>query len=394
MGLDMQTVIFMGAFVLMSAGAVLLVYWLLHRREWSALAFAAAMATEGAGVMLLAFHPTYVGPVWIPATLLFTASLALCWSGVQLLTTGRVGWTAIAVAGAGIVIPALASVLPFGLSGRAAGTFAFGIAYVAMAVAVLRLRDDSAWIRSALAGIFMVRSVAFFIHAVIIGPDEGAGLAVMGMLHLVTPFSAVGIATFLFLLLGQRREQRFRRDAEIDSLTGASNRRAFLRKAERLFARSHEGGEPIALLALDLDHFKRVNDVYGHPFGDEVLRVFSKSVQDGLRPGDLFGRIGGEEFVVLLPGCNEKVAGPIAQRIARSFSQVAETVNDTRVQATVSIGIAVGPAPTLAQLMSDADRALYQAKAQGRNRAILWQANHPIPAEHIDTRRATLSVVK
>ncbi|SEO85866.1 diguanylate cyclase (GGDEF) domain-containing protein [Salinihabitans flavidus] len=372
--LDMQTAIFMGAFVLVSAGAVLLIYWLLHRREWSALAFAMAMFAEGAGVMLLAFHPAYAGPVVLPTTLLFTASLALSWAGLQLLTKLHVGWMTLAVAVAGVALPQLVSALPVDVSTRAVGTLVFSVVYGVMAFVVLGLREDRVWVRSALAGIFMVRSVALFLHALFIGPNEGAGLLVMGLLHFATPFSAVGIAIFLIQILELRRVRHFQQMAETDSLTGALSRGTFLKNAERLFARSSRGKEPLALLALDLDHFKRVNDVYGHAFGDEVLRVFGKSVRGGLRPGDLFGRIGGEEFAILLPGCDEPAVVAISNRIGQQFGRAAEIVDGKTVGATVSIGVAIGPGPTLAELMSDADRALYHAKAQGRNRTVVWNA--------------------
>lgn len=377
MELDMQTAIFMGAFVLISASAVLLAYWLMHRTEWSACAFAGAMVTEGAAVMLLAFHPAYTGAVWLPATLLFTASLTMGWAGTQLLTENRVGWTTIAVAVAGIGLPGLFSALPVEMPGRATGTLVFSVVYVAMAVAVVRMPGERVWAQWALAIVFVVRAAALFFHGLLIGPDKDAGLFVMGLLHLATPFSAVGIAIFLIQVRGLRREREFKHAAETDSLTGASGRWAFLRNAERVYARSCKGGDPIAFLALDLDHFKRINDLYGHPFGDEVLRVFSKSVLNGLRPGDLFGRIGGEEFAILLPGCDAVAADAIAQRISRQFTRAAKRVDGKIVEATVSIGIANGPAPTLAGLMSDADRALYRAKTQGRNRTNVWTVDDP-----------------
>lgn len=374
--IDMTTVTFMGALVLLTVGAILLAYWLLNRSERSALAFAGAMTMEGAGVMLLAFHPAFGGAVAVPAAMLFAASVAMAWAGLRLLTGKRPGWSTLVIALAGIAIPQLFSVPPVDLPQRATGTFVAAAVYGAMAVAMFRWKGDEGWLSWALAAVFAVRSVILLSHGILIGPDDGRGILVMGMMHLVTPFCGVATALFLVLLFGQRREGHLRRAAETDALTGASSRGAFFADAERLVARSRRRNETLALLALDLDRFKTINDLHGHPLGDQVLRIFSTSVRGGLRPEDLFGRIGGEEFAILLPGCDEIAAMPVARRVGELFAGAAEVVDGKKIAATVSIGVSVGSGATLAELMSDADRALYRAKSEGRNRTVLWKTDH------------------
>jgi diguanylate cyclase (GGDEF)-like protein len=182
--------------------------------------------------------------------------------------------------------------------------------------------------------------------------------------------------TFAFLLLSmtkERGELRHKTAALIDSLTGLANRRAFLNDADALAERRAKGGEPLAVLLADLDRFKTINDRFGHAIGDRVLQVFADTISRTLRAQDVSGRLGGEEFAILLPKTNAADAARLAERIRRSFSEVAKTVGVHAVCSTVSIGIATTSAPmaTVADLLAVADRALYGAKAQGRDRVVV-----------------------
>ena len=179
---------------------------------------------------------------------------------------------------------------------------------------------------------------------------------------------------YLLLSAGrERRENSLKHLAETDYLTGIDNRRAFSMKARMtlaLSARKHDREH--ALLILDLDKFKQLNDGHGHSFGDEILRLFAGIVSQHLRPNDLFGRLGGEEFAVLLPAKTADEAAAVANLIRRDFAIAAETVGGRAVGATVSIGVAsTGEADSLEALLSLADAALYRAKAGGRNRVVV-----------------------
>jgi two-component system cell cycle response regulator len=155
-----------------------------------------------------------------------------------------------------------------------------------------------------------------------------------------------------------------------DPLTGLANRRQFLALAAEERRRAQRSGEPLALMLLDLDHFKQVNDLYGHAAGDAALRAFARLLRRHLRPFDLVGRYGGEEFVILLSGAGRTSALAAAERLR---TLIAGTPFDVQgiVRLTASIGIVASEPPhevPFATLLASADRALYRAKHSGRNR--------------------------
>jgi diguanylate cyclase (GGDEF)-like protein len=154
-----------------------------------------------------------------------------------------------------------------------------------------------------------------------------------------------------------------------DQLTGLFNRRAFLTVFEKEFSRTKRYNHSASCLMIDIDHFKRINDTYGHNTGDEVLRELSQVMLNCLRKADTVARWGGEEFIILLPETSKKDALLIASRILTSVSNF--KFSSLPGQVTVSIGLAGIPEPdidTTDKLIAASDNALYQAKAKGRNR--------------------------
>ena len=139
-----------------------------------------------------------------------------------------------------------------------------------------------------------------------------------------------------------------------------------------MYARIRRGGEEGALLALDLDHFKQINDTYGHAAGDDVLRAFAAVVTSKIRPSDQVYRVGGEEFSVLLPGTSMAAASELAERLRDGMAAHIIPTSDGEITATVSIGGAKATAALApGQLVVAADAALYRAKTTGRNRVVL-----------------------
>lgn len=160
--------------------------------------------------------------------------------------------------------------------------------------------------------------------------------------------------------------------ASTDPLTGAANRRAFMDRARAELARAGRGEESTALLLLDLDHFKSINDCYGHQGGDAVLKAVVAEVQAVLRPSDLMGRVGGEEFMVLLPDADGEAAMGVAQRILQQVAALQVPSDSGPIRLTLSMGLAVFPQDgrSLEHLFKVADQRLYEAKHQGRNRVV------------------------
>ena len=190
----------------------------------------------------------------------------------------------------------------------------------------------------------------------------------------VTAFSielvlyAVGTVFVIFMLVSERTVTAHKKAASSDPLTGMLNRRGFAEACARVIEREASGGRPVTALIFDIDHFKSINDRFGHPAGDEILKLFATVIVNNLRISDLSGRIGGEEFAALLP-CALEEAVLVAERVREAFENAGIVIEEGPVDTTVSICVAGGPAGTeLEVLLAAADTALYQAKRGGRNR--------------------------
>ena len=180
----------------------------------------------------------------------------------------------------------------------------------------------------------------------------------------------IAIAFILLAMAKERTEYRHKTAAMVDPLTGIANRRAFLQDSNELMRRDASNPCPAAVLLLDLDHFKSINDRFGHAIGDRVLQVFADTARAHVRSCDLFGRLGGEEFAAVIYNASRERAVALAERIRVAFAEAAADVDGRPVGATVSIGVVVNQDQPLdvPELLGVADQALYLAKERGRNR--------------------------
>jgi diguanylate cyclase (GGDEF)-like protein len=180
----------------------------------------------------------------------------------------------------------------------------------------------------------------------------------------------ISIAFILLAMAKERTELRHRTAAMVDPLTGIANRRAFLQEANALSKRHVGRPRPAAVLLIDLDHFKSINDRFGHAVGDRVLEVFAETAQKTLRTTDLVGRLGGEEFAAVLYDTPHERALVIGERLRLAFAQATKEIDGNPICATLSIGIVHCQIPLLdiTGLLAQADQALYFAKERGRNR--------------------------
>jgi diguanylate cyclase (GGDEF)-like protein len=197
---------------------------------------------------------------------------------------------------------------------------------------------------------------------------------------------AVATVFVIFMLVSERVVTAHKTAASTDPLTGMFNRRGFAEATSRVIEREANAGRPVTVLIFDLDHFKSINDRFGHSAGDEVLKLFATVVINTLRITDLSGRVGGEEFAALLP-CSLEEGVIAAERVREVFADSGIVVEDGPVDTTVSIGVAGGPAGTeLEVLLAAADSALYHAKRNGRNRV---EAAEELPLSLEKWRRKT-----
>src|ERR1700742_1180978 len=195
---------------------------------------------------------------------------------------------------------------------------------------------------------------------------------------------AVGTVFVIFMLVSERTVTAHKNAASIDPLTGMFNRRGFAEACARVIEREAKAGRPLCVMIFDIDHFKGINDRFGHPAGDEILKLFATVVINGLRLSDLSGRIGGEEFAALLP-CPLDEGVIAAERVREAFQASGIVCDEGKVDTTVSIGVAGGPAGTeLEVLLAAADTALHQAKRGGRNRG---EAGGGLPLAQAGWRR-------
>ena len=180
-------------------------------------------------------------------------------------------------------------------------------------------------------------------------------------------------------LLAARQE--LERRANHDALTGAANRGAVLSKVEGEASRSARQGTHYCLILFDLDFFKRINDSHGHRAGDIVLKEAVRRAQIELRPYDVLGRYGGEEFMVLLPGCELRAGAVVAERLRKCFADSSFQVDKVAIDVTASFGVVCSSQPhsSLEMLVDAADSALYRAKANGRNRIELAKPSSSRP---------------
>ncbi|WP_342150719.1 GGDEF domain-containing protein [Methylorubrum sp. SB2] len=370
MRLDVPTLFLMTVAVTFVVGVLYLLSWSQTRRERALAIWGFAHIAGSGASCMLGLRGVIPDPVSIGiGNAVIIAAYGLIWSGVRAFEGRRplLGW---ALAGSALwiaacFVPALYASMPARviLASTLAGIYCALGAWtiwggraeplISRYPALVLLGTYAAiyWVRIPLALAFPPPSVSAF-------PDSPwlAILCFVGTLY------SVAIAFVLMALTKERAEREQRQAAETDALTGIANRRAFVTRAKACLA-----ARPAALLLLDLDHFKAINDRYGHSVGDAVLTAFCHAAAPMLPRNAVFGRLGGEEFACLLPETGPVLAARFAESVRDSVGRIAHPdYPDLRVG--VSVGIAVGEAGSdLDDLLRRADGALYGAKHNGRD---------------------------
>ena len=377
MHLDSLTLMVPNALATALTGLFLLGAWL-HFRSAPALKWwAAANGINGIGLgVLTAGLAWQMPPIVVVGVGLTTIVPALIWGGVRRFNNQR---TPLALLAAGTVIWLAICLAPFGHDHQKWSTFAsFASWCVYLSAAIWSLwsaRREKLNARWPLAALLAAHATMFF----------GAGFEILsgafalngpprldsffGAIHFEAILYAMGTPIFMVLMCKERIELGHLTTARVDALTGTANRSSFFEDAGRLLARCQQEGSPFSLVMFDLDRFKTVNDTLGHQAGDSLLRSFADTVRAALRPNDLVGRYGGEEFVVVLPAATIETAHVIAERVRRAFADSHRFLDGQPLNATVSAGVAsTSSVTTLEALVGAADKAMYAAKKAGRNR--------------------------
>ncbi len=362
------------------SGALLCFAWMQNRTVtvWGLWGIANIIAATG--IISLMLGATFHLIIWTTiGVCLMQTQAGLIWKATRLIEWKR---APLALALAGPLLVGLTSPFLQSLTGLFA--LAGGAAYALAAAAELWAgRQERLAARWPLIVLTATHGTALLIGAYSTltgstGQDSvPALLSLFGFIYFESIIFTLGTSIFVFALVNERKEAATRAAASTDSLTGIANRAAFLETAKRVLECCRRSQTPVAAIMFDLDHFKKINDRYGHPVGDAVLKRFCAATVATLRQTDLFGRMGGEEFAAILPAASIEAALLRAERIRLSFAGDCQFVRGHRVNATVSGGVSVSvrAEQDLDALLEEADAALYRAKTEGRNRVILAGEN-------------------
>lgn len=369
--LDVPTLAFVAVCIATLLGVFLIFAWL-QQRDARALAWWGSAYLIGASSLALWSAPTPLFPLprELPSALLFVAC-GMIWNGVRLfhgrtllpvaIFAGAVSWLTLSQ------VPALSSgsIALMALGAVVVAAYTFFIAYE-----FWRERRHAVYSRMVAiivtglhAGIFMIPLALRAFVPALFANDWLTVFALESILY------AVGTAFIMLLMVKDHHVHIYRKAATIDSLTGLLNRGAFMECAIKMCDHQRKRGKPVTLMMFDLDHFKSVNDRFGHATGDGMLRVFAAVAHNSMRARDIIGRMGGEEFAAIVP---EPIEGAliVAERLRAAFETAGATAGAHRIGSTVSIGAATSYelVTDIDALIARADSALYRAKRAGRNR--------------------------
>ena len=383
-------------------GLLLLLVWGQNTRIRAVAWWASAHLMRATSVMLYGLYGTVPDLISIDlANVLLFSSFGVTWNGARIFN-GRAPLPGSLIAGA--VAWLLASQWPgFETGAQVRGQLSSMIIVTytwLTAYEFWRGRREPLVSRWPAIALFITHGAMFILRTplnAILHDRQGDHIlasAWINVLSLEAFLMTIATAFILLAMSKERTELRHKTAAMTDPLTGLLNRRAFLADAEALLAQQIQRDRPIGVLLVDLDHFKSINDRFGHAVGDKVLQVFANTAQENLRETDLVGRLGGEEFTVVLADAAADNAYLVADRLRNAFAANAAVIDGQVLHATASVGVAVivDPRQDLAMLIRLADQALYLAKARGRNRvevAPIESALNDVTPQHEPLIRAS-----
>ena len=384
MTLDTPTVAFVTVLVVCLQGGILTALWLIHRDMrgigfWAGGALLVAVGVMGSFLLSRSLPSATL----VVSNVAIVAGLAITWWGIDAFFGRRPGYRL------GLVILTITAVgaayFVATENSRDRIIFLLGVFALMAGLRIYSLLREvepgtrfSQFFTSTALGAQAIYYLVLATTVFSLPPVEKplAQVPFFGWLFLIPMLLSIMVVFGVVLLVNQTIATRLKESARRDVLTEALTRRAMEEVAEDELARSRRHDLPLSLLLLDIDHFKLVNDQYGHAAGDTALRQFAGAVRRCLRREDVFGRLGGEEFCALLPSTAVGGAAQLAERIRQSVANLAVEAGGHRLSMKVSIGVAsLGEhGGNWDELVNQADRAMYAAKRAGRNRVIVGEA--------------------
>jgi diguanylate cyclase (GGDEF)-like protein len=367
---DVRTLHLLNVFVALFSAGASLTGWLDHRNVPGLRTWAIGLCLSALGAMMLALCPGESSqPFTIASGAMIVGGYVALWMGVRQFNGVRLD-PSYAVVLIAVLLALAAASLCSGGDARSGSVFAAAMmAAFALLTASgiirgrrhdgLRSRLPAGFAFLAVAANMILRTAALL--DLLNDPGQGARLFVDTLCLLTIVFG-------LLTMAHERLRRRFEELALTDPLTGLPNRRCFFERAEWLSRHAMDNRLPAAVLMMDLDHFSKINQRFGHHGGDRALAAFAAAVRAELRAHDLVGRYGGEEFCALLCGADDQEARRIAERLRSAVAALSIDVDGQTLRFTVSIGAAPLADVDLPAAMRRADAALYRAKGRGRNR--------------------------
>lgn len=377
MQLDVPTLMVAGAFVASFGAALLLFAWYQYRETRAALWWSAADALLACAVILLVvgFEESSGLPFQSGMTL-FLLSAALSWAGMRSFDGHRIP-VIVLLGGPAVWLLAHAVQRDFAQTSlsHVLHSMITLLYFGAAAISIKHGRGEPLRARLPLAVLLGVHAATLLlaIPSTLTGElkanEPVPVFSWFGAIHFETLVFVIGTAIFLVAMMKERSELRYHDAALTDPLSGLPNRRGFFDLAERILARARRDAAPAAVVMFDLDHFKTINDRLGHAAGDRIIQTFAEVCRTTLRPGDVVGRIGGEEFAAVMCGFGVEAGHAMGERVRRAFADAATMIDGKPVGATLCGGVcATTGSQDIHEVLRQADSALYRAKTGGRNR--------------------------
>jgi diguanylate cyclase (GGDEF)-like protein len=373
MSLDSATLVTVAVCITGLLGIFLLVVWLQERSVRAMAWWGSAYLIGASAVALWGMDKSTISYLAeMPNALLFIAC-GMIWNGARLFHGRRILPSAL-FAGAWLWFTACQfSVFAQWGDGRIVLSSLIIASYTFLASMELR-RERRRTLRWIAVGAPILHGLVFLspIALTLLWPWGTSADGWFAAFALQTLLYVVGTAFVVVVMANERTTAQYKTAAMTDPLTGLFNRRAFFAAATQMIAQQMRKKKPVSVLAFDLDHFKSVNDRFGHGIGDETLRLFAATASENMRVSDVIGRLGGEEFVAILPGSIAD-AMVVGERVRLAFERAGVEISGHRIGATVSIGVAESgpPLAEFGDLLGRADAALYRAKHGGRNRVVV-----------------------